>query len=83
MTVAGLLGLIAGIAINLWLFRQGALWGILGLNFTKHMVIAYLCQVSGVNRGRIGPSEIERTSAPAVPGRVVAFEDGDSPEPSA
>jgi hypothetical protein len=50
MTVAGMLGLIAGIALNIWLFRQGPLWGILGLNVSKHVLIAYLCQATGLNR---------------------------------
>src|SRR3954463_14123301 len=36
MSVAGLLGLVACFAVNLWLFRLGALWGILGLNVTQH-----------------------------------------------
>ena len=42
--------LIACIALNLWLFRQGVLWGIIGLNISKHVVIAYLCRNLGVNR---------------------------------
>ncbi len=50
MTVAMMLGLVAGIAINIWLFRLGVLWGILGLNISKHLLVAYLCQALGVNR---------------------------------
>jgi hypothetical protein len=50
LSVAALLGLVACIAINFWLFRLGILWGILGLNVTKHVAIAYLCQVLGVDR---------------------------------
>ena len=42
--------LIACIALNLWLFRQGVLWGIIGLNISKHLLIAYLCRNLGVNR---------------------------------
>ncbi|MCY2936526.1 MAG: hypothetical protein NT172_20470 [Planctomycetota bacterium] len=42
--------LIACIALNLWLFRQGILWGIIGLNISKHLLIAYLCRNLGVNR---------------------------------
>jgi hypothetical protein len=42
--------LIACIALNLWLFKQGILWGIIGLNISKHVVIAYLCRNLGVNR---------------------------------
>jgi hypothetical protein len=49
-SIAGLLGLVACIALNFWLFRLGALWGILGLNVTKHVAIAFLCQALGVDR---------------------------------
>ena len=48
--MAGLLGLVAAFALNFWLFRVSVLAGIIGLNVTKHLVIAYLCQVLGVNR---------------------------------
>jgi hypothetical protein len=51
-SVAALLGVVACVAVNVWLFRLGALWGILGLNVTKHVVIAYLCQVVGVDRSK-------------------------------
>jgi hypothetical protein len=50
MTLGAMLGVVACIALNFWLFRLGVLWGILGLNVTKHVVIAYLCQVLGVDR---------------------------------
>ena len=50
MTVATMLGLVACIALNFWLFRLGVFWGILGLNVTKHVVIAYLCGALGVDR---------------------------------
>jgi hypothetical protein len=50
LTVATMLGLVACIALNFWLFRLGAFWGIVGLNLTKHVAIAYLCQVLGVDR---------------------------------
>jgi hypothetical protein len=52
MSVAKMLGLVACIALNLWLFRVGIFWGILGLNVTKHVAIAYLCEVLGVDRRR-------------------------------
>ncbi len=42
--------LVACVAVNLWLFRQGIFWGIVGLNVSKHVVIAALCQNLGVNR---------------------------------
>ena len=50
LSITGLLALVACIAVNFWLFRLGALWGILGLNVTKHVAIAYLCQSLGVDR---------------------------------
>jgi hypothetical protein len=50
LTVAGLLGLVACAAFNFWLFRLGPLWGIIGLNVSKHVIIAYLCQVLGVDK---------------------------------
>jgi hypothetical protein len=57
MTIANMLGLVACIALNFWLFRLGVFWGILGLNVTKHVVIAYLCQVLGVDRNRSSPAD--------------------------
>ncbi len=56
LSLLGLLGLIACIAFNLWLFRVGVFWGIVGLNLTKHVSIAYLCQILGVNRKPSGKS---------------------------
>jgi hypothetical protein len=50
MTVGAMIAVVACIALNFWLFRLGVFWGILGLNVTKHVVIAYLCQVLGVDR---------------------------------
>ncbi len=68
ISVAALLGVVACVAFNVWLFRLGALWGIIGLNLTKHVVIAYLCQVLGVDRRKgPGPSGDE-SAAPANPG---------------
>ncbi len=52
MSVAAMLGLVACIAFNFWLFRIGPFWGIVGRNLTKHVAIAYLCQVLGVDRRR-------------------------------
>jgi hypothetical protein len=69
-SVAGLLGLVACIALNFWLFRLGALWGILGLNVTKHVAIAFLCQALGVDRpaalSTAGPAP-KKTPPPHVP----------------
>ncbi len=54
-SLLALIGIVACIALNLWLFRCHVLAGIIGLNVTKHVVIASLCQVMGVNqRGRDG-----------------------------
>ena len=63
-------GVIACIAVNFWLFRLGVFWGILGLNVTKHVVTAYLCQVLGVDRQR--PSETPRVISQAAPEVPVA-----------
>ncbi len=57
-SVASLLGLVAGVAVNLWCFRVNVILGIVALNITKHVVIAQLCQAVGVNR---------RTSSPVAP----------------
>lgn len=63
LTVAMLLGLIACIALNVWLFRLGVLWGILGLNVSKHFAVAYLCEVlSGKRRCTEAPRPL---AAPA------------------
>lgn len=64
-SVTALLGLVACIALNFWLFRLGALWGILGLNVTKHVAIAYLCQNLGVDRSK--NEALATTSPPSVP----------------
>jgi hypothetical protein len=50
ISVATMLGLVACIAVNIWLFRVGIFWGIVGLNVTKHVMIAYLCGALGVDR---------------------------------
>jgi hypothetical protein len=68
MSVAAMLGLVACIAFNFWLFRIGPFWGIVGLNLTKHVAIAYLCQVLGVDRKRSAEtSRILHAGAPQVP----------------
>lgn len=51
ISVAAFLGVVACVAVNIWLFRVGVLWGILGVNVTKHVLTAYLCQVLGLDRG--------------------------------
>ena len=67
LSVTGMLGLVAAIAVNVWLFKLSILLGIIGLNVTKHVAIAFLCQVLGVNR-RTAPS----TPAPP-PAQVPGF----------
>lgn len=52
LSLATMLLVVACVAFNLWLFRLGPLLGIVGLNLTKHVVIAWLCQVLGVDRRR-------------------------------
>ena len=64
MSLAGLLGLVACVALNFWLFRLGALWGILGLNVTKHVAIAFLCQSLGVDRS-VPPAPVRPAPAPS------------------
>ena len=70
LSVASMLGLVACVALNIWLFRLSMLWGIIGLNVSKHLVIAYLCQVLGVDKrpGR-APSSRPVTPRPGVPAR--------------
>ncbi len=50
-----LIGLVACVAVNLWLFRVGWIWGLVGLNVTKHVGVAWLCQVLGINRPANSP----------------------------
>jgi hypothetical protein len=64
LSLAGLLGLVACIALNFWLFRLGVLWGILGLNVTKHVAIAFLCQSLGVDRST-APAPVRASSNPS------------------
>jgi hypothetical protein len=65
MSLAALLGLVACVAVNIWLFRLGVLWGILGLNVTKHVAIAYLCQALGVDRPVTSVTAHPQSNAPA------------------
>ncbi len=50
VSLAAMLGMVACIAVNFWLFRVGWLYGLIGLNVTKHVGVAVLCQLLGVNR---------------------------------
>jgi hypothetical protein len=68
MTVGAMLAVVACFALNFWLFRVGVLWGILGLNVTKHVLIAYLCQVIGVDRRpSSGSHRVVSAAVPRVP----------------
>ena len=67
ITVATMLRLVACIALNFWLFRLGVFWGIVGLNVTKHVMIAYLCGALGVDR-RQAPRPAPVLVAPAPVG---------------
>ena len=49
--VVGMLGLTACVLLNVWVFRYGILVGLVGLNLTKHVGVAVLCQAVGVNQG--------------------------------
>jgi hypothetical protein len=66
LSVSSMLGLVACVAVNIGLFRFGALWGIVGLNITKHVFIAYLCRTTGVDRTR-SPSRARVPAAPVPP----------------
>ncbi|MDR3618215.1 MAG: hypothetical protein P4L85_02610 [Paludisphaera borealis] len=66
-TISALLIFVACIALNIWLFRLGALWGILGLNVTKHVVIALLCQNLGVDRADAPKSPQPQRLSPPSP----------------
>lgn len=67
LTVATLLVLIACVAVNFWLFRLGVLWGILGLNVSKHFAVAYLCEVLSGNRHRAEAPQKARQPTPRLP----------------
>lgn len=67
VTVGATLVVVACIALNFWLFRLGIFWGIVGLNVTKHLVVAYLCQVIGVDRRQTQPAAGMIASPPQVP----------------
>ncbi len=55
ISLSGLLALVACVALNIWLFRLGWLWGLVGLNVTKHVAVAVLCAAIGVN-AKHGPT---------------------------
>ena len=61
----GLLGLLACMAANVWVFRYGILAGLVGLNLTKHVGVAVLCQAVGVNKGLPRPARRRTGRHPA------------------
>lgn len=50
ISVRGMMTIVACLATNFWLFRVGFVFGLLGLNVTKHVLTAYLCHSVGLNR---------------------------------
>ena len=72
LSVGSLLVLVACIALNLWLFRLGPLLGILGLNITKHVLIAWLCQAVGVDQRRGQPAPVAAPRPDPEPGPPAA-----------
>jgi hypothetical protein len=75
-SVAAMLGLVACIALNVWLFRLSILLGIIGLNISKHIVIAYLCQILGVDRRRAASASAAPASARLNQASAVAVRQG-------
>lgn len=67
MTVGAMIGVVGGVALNIWLFRVGVLWGILGLNVTKHVLIACLCQAIGLDRPPDAEGPRIATGPPQLP----------------
>lgn len=67
LRVSTLLGLVACVALNIWLFRVGTLLGILGLNVTKHVAIAVLCQAAGVGRRPAPGRPLPPATTPHLP----------------
>lgn len=63
-----MLWVVACVAFNIWLFRFGALLGLIGLNLTKHVLIAVLCRNIGVDRsGARGRAPALAGTPPHVP----------------
>jgi hypothetical protein len=73
ISVTAMLGVVACAAVNFWLFRVSVLAGIIGLNVTKHVIIAALCHTLGVDR---------RSPGAAAPARAGSGT-GAAPEPPA
>ena len=69
ISVRSLLALVACVAVNIWCFKVSTILGIVGLNVTKHVMIAQLCQALGVNRrtADAGRSETVGVTVPSPP----------------
>ncbi len=65
-SVRSMLGLVACVALNIWCFKVSAILGLIGLNVTKHVVIAQLCHAVGVNRRPDPPAASPMQAPPAV-----------------
>jgi hypothetical protein len=50
MSLATLLVIVAGVALNFWFFRVNVVLGLVSLNISKHVLVAGLCRAVGVNR---------------------------------
>ena len=66
LSLRTMLVLVACVAVNFWLFRLGWFWGLVGLNITKHVVIAQLCQAVGLNRKLDDSSSLPKPNPPRV-----------------
>ena len=62
-----ILGLLACVLLNVWVFRYGMLYGLVGLNLTKHVGVAVLCQAIGVGKGNRSPARRRIRFQPAHP----------------
>lgn len=58
--------LVAAVAVNLWLFRINTFLGLFGLMMSKHVLIAVLCQSTGVDQKRK-----PRPEAPPISGEAL------------
>lgn len=70
ISLMSLLAVVACVAANLWLFRLGTLWGLIGLNITRHVLTASLCRLIGLDRREPSPADVAPVDAerPGPPG---------------
>jgi len=68
LSLTSMLGLVPCAALNIWLLRVSVFLGLIAVNVTKHVFIAWLCQVIGVDKRRSGPPRNSPTiPAPSIP----------------